>query len=95
MKDLKNMRSVGTSLVTEVLLGSDLYQRQVEAYRKPIWFKSNDKLGAWVFVGLAKQVTLEAAWNDLHATAPTSDEELEDALCEQMASDDYEASFYA
>ena len=89
------MRSVGTSSVTEVLIGSDLYQRQVEAYRKPIWFKSNDKLGAWVFVGLAKQVTLEAAWQALHVPAAWTEEDEQEALCEQMASDDYEASVYA
>ena len=96
---MTKMRNVGTVEATEVLFGDDIYQRQQDVavnYRGAvIWLIGTKE--AWVSVGEAKQSKLEAEWQAIvnPAPAPWTDEEKQDALCEQMASDDYENTFYA
>ena len=64
------------------------------------WFIAIDN--SWVFVGEEIQPELEAWWDRLQETGGNpftadsdwTEEDRQDALCEQMASDDYETSVY-
>jgi hypothetical protein len=92
---MTEMRIVGTIEVTEVLFGEDVYQRQVEVGRfGAIWLICDAT--AWMFVGESKQSQLESRWQEMvnPEPEPWTDEEQQEALCEQMASDDYENTFY-
>ena len=98
---INKMQDTGTVVVNEILLGLEAYQRQVGENKlyKPIWFiaECTANKDSWVLLGKEATAALEARYQESFypAPAPISDEELEDALCEQMASDDYEASVYA
>lgn len=100
---MNEMRNVGTIAVNEVIFGKGLYQRQTEIFSdnsgKPTWFVSDGTWDAWQWVGREEQARLESVWQALHSPVvvkpvPWTDEDRQDALCEQMASDDYEASVY-
>jgi len=65
-----------------------------------VWFVANGD--SWDWVGDLIQVSLEKDWdrlcetggNPFLADSDWTDEDRQDAQCEQMASDDYEASVY-
>jgi hypothetical protein len=100
------MRQTDSAAVTEILVGSDLYNRHSCNTRQEIsWFVANDQ--SWDWVGTAKQELLESEWQELTnpAPAPLTEEEQEelefderneqqDALNEQMWSEEYERTFY-
>jgi hypothetical protein len=99
------MRQTGTVEVKEILIGSDLYNRHLD-HGTVSWFIAAEV--SWDWVGAEKENELEAEWQNLVNPAPTPmtyDEKQEieqeareiqqEALCEQMASDDYENTFYA
>lgn len=97
------MQDLGSVLVNEISIGGEMYQRQrsvnADNLGTPTWFiaECTHHLDSWVWIGKEATAALEARYQESFYPAPTpiSDEELEDALCEQMASDDYEASVYA
>ena len=103
---MSGMRKVGTVAVDEVLIGDTLYQRQVDIvanfaspngflnYGESVWFVENGD--SWDWAGDFRQEWLEKEWQALTNPTPEcwTDEERKDALCEQMASDDYETSVY-
>jgi len=65
-----------------------------------VWFVANGD--SWDWVGDLIQVLLEKDWDSLQETGGNpfladsdwTEEDRQDALCEQMASDDYETSVY-
>ena len=76
-----------------VLFGDDGYLRMNYADQNhAVWLIGSAE--AFTMVGAKLARTLEAKYLSM-GVKPMSDEELEDAKCEQMASDDYEASVYA
>jgi hypothetical protein len=98
------MRQTGTVEVKEILIASDLYHRHLD-HGTVSWFIAAEV--SWDWVGAEKEAELEAEWQNLVNPAPaplTYDEKQEmeqeeremqqDALCEQMASRDYEYSVY-
>tara|TARA_R110002124_G_scaffold190131_1_gene357419 strand:+ start:195 stop:476 length:282 start_codon:yes stop_codon:yes gene_type:complete len=76
-----------------VLFGDDGYLRMKYADQgHAIWLIGSAEAFTMVDATLAN--TLEANYLSM-GVKPMSNEDLEDAKCEQMASDDYEASVYA
>tara|TARA_R110000782_G_scaffold102719_1_gene189995 strand:- start:195 stop:476 length:282 start_codon:yes stop_codon:yes gene_type:complete len=93
MKEL-TMKSLGiTGKYDFVLFGDDGYLRMKYADQNhAVWLIGSAE--AFTMVGAKLASTLEVHYVAM-SQKPMSDEELEDAKCEQMASDDYEASVYA
>tara|TARA_B110000902_G_scaffold106189_1_gene125586 strand:- start:542 stop:823 length:282 start_codon:yes stop_codon:yes gene_type:complete len=89
--NMKNLESPSTSEL--VLFGNDAYLRMnYTDQNKAVWLLCS--AAAFTMVDATLANTLEAHYVGMSVKS-ISDEELEDALCEQMASDDYEASVYA
>ena len=84
--------------VSEILLGDELYQRQLDAkgdvFSEAVWFIAEGE--SWVWVTKEANDALEARYQEDFYPAPEAwtEEDRQDALCEQMASDDYETSVY-
>jgi hypothetical protein len=99
------MQDAGFSVVVNVVyLGEETFQRQRDvegfSYGKPIWFISEctTEKESWVWVDDKKASdALEARYQAefYPAPAPMTDEEREEAMCEDAASRDYENTFYA
>jgi hypothetical protein len=97
------MRDLGSVLVNEITIGEEIYQRQRDvngdSLGTPMWFiaECTDHLDSWVWVGKECTAALEARYQAefYPAPEPMTDEEHEEAMCEQAASNDYENTFYA
>ena len=97
------MQDLGSVLVNEIAIGGEVYQRQCDVngdnLGSPTWFiaECTDHLNSWVWIGKEATAALEARYKADFYPAPElmTDEKREEAECEQMASDDYEASVYA
>ena len=87
------MKKVGSVSVDEIISENELYQRQLVNSFSAIWFIAEND--SWVFVGESEQSKLEANWQAINKPEPWTEEERQEALCEQAASDDYENTFYA
>ena len=97
------MRDVGSVVVNLIIIDVEVYQRHRtvsgDNLAKPIWFiaECNPKKNSWVLVSDEVQATLEASYQaEFHPSPePMTNEEHEEAMCEDAASRDYENTFYA
>jgi|TARA_R110000796_G_scaffold74158_1_gene166570 hypothetical protein len=97
------MQEVGSVVVNLIVIDVEVYQRHRtvsgDNLAKPIWFiaECNPGKNSWVLVSDEAQATLEARYQaDFHpAPEPITDEEREEAKCEDASSSDYENTFYA
>jgi hypothetical protein len=97
------MQDAGSVVVNLIIIDVEVYQRQRDVnglnLGEPTWFiaECTTEKDSWVWVGKEAQAALEARYQaDFYpAPEPMTDEEHEEAMCEQAASNDYENTFYA
>jgi hypothetical protein len=90
----ETMRNLGSPSTSElVLFGNDAYLRMnYTDQNKAVWLLCS--AAAFTMVDATLANTLEANYVAI-SQKPISDEEREEAICEDAASSDYENSFYA
>ena len=97
------MQDAGSVVVNLIILDVEVYQRQREVnglnLGEPTWFiaECTTEKDSWVWLGKEAQDAIEARYQAefYPAPEPMTDEEHEEAMCEDAASRDYENTFYA
>ena len=97
------MQDAGSVVVNLIIIDVEVYQRQRDVnglnLGEPTWFiaECTTEKDSWVWLGKEAQDAIEARYQAefYPAPEPMTDEEHEEAMCEQSASNDYENTFYA
>ena len=97
------MQEVGSVVVNLIIIDVEVYQRQRDVnglnLGEPTWFiaECTTEKDSWVWLGKEAQDAIEARYQAefYPAPEPMTDEEHEEAMCEDAASRDYENTFYA
>ena len=97
------MQDAGSVVVNLIIIDEEVNQRQRDVngdnLGTPTWFiaECTTEKDSWVWVGWEAQTAIEARYQaDFYpAPEPMTDEEHEEAMCEDAASRDYENTFYA
>ena len=97
------MQDAGSVVVNLIIIDVEVYQRQRDVngdnLGEPTWFiaECTTEKDSWVWVGKECTAALEARYQAefYPAPEPMTDEEHEEAMCEDAASRDYENTFYA
>jgi hypothetical protein len=97
------MQDAGSVVVNLIIIDVEVYQRQRDVnglnLGEPTWFiaECTTEKDSWVWLGKEAQDAIEARYQAefYPAPEPMTDEEHEEAMCEDAASRDYENTFYA